>query len=164
MSQQLVPLPPEGARLPVQPACDPDRVGISRKSLRRAAKHLGMKSVVADSLGAHMEFGKAIGAAGAIKIGRTMLFSSGHHSQDCINHCDGVIDRTQDDEVKLKALEVKALFIREITDAGVHLIKSAEVDESDGATKTHAVKPPQPGQIVGPMVIANQAVVNTSSQ
>lgn len=161
MSEQLLPLPPEGVKLPVQPPPDPAPLKLDTAGIEAAAKRLGMWTMKADKLAACYSLGKAIKEVGALKIGRTILLAAAANSQESIDKCDEIIDRTTDDALALTALQVKRQYVKSQADVGSKFIESVEVDGSDDAGKQGKVRPFEPGMQAGPVVIAQQAVVNT---
>jgi hypothetical protein len=161
MDENLIPLPPKDAVLPPRVDVSPDALLLDATGVEKAARKLGLHTVKSDRLLASHELGKALKKVGAIKIGRTILYAAATHSQEAIEQCDGIIDRTQDAELALTALAVKQKLIRGQADVGTKFIKSVELDGSDDFEKGNRLRAVEPGSAAGPLVIANQAVVNT---
>lgn len=160
MSEALVPIPPDDVALPEQPMPTPESLGLSSEGIKRAAKEMGLHAVTVEKLMASYTLGKAIKQVGALKIGRSILLSANEHSQSAIEQCDKIVDRTTDPALALSALEVKQSFVRVQADVGAKFINSVEVDGSDDAGPASKIRAFEPGQAAGPVVIAQQAVVN----
>lgn len=142
------------------PSFVPDKLNLDYDGVKRAAAKLGMVSFDEQSLAASHLLGTEMKKVGAIKIGRTILLRAADHAQEGIRQADVLIDTSTDEELKAHVLGAKASMIKAQVECGEKFIRSAEVDASDDAdSKPSGFKPFEPRH---PVVIANQAVVNTA--
>ncbi len=130
--------------------------------VEEAAKELGMTMWGPSKLRACEAMGGAIKKAGVLKIGRSMLMRAVDGASSGLDQCENILGGSSDPEVKASVLQTKFGFVKELRENATAFIKSAELDGSDDAKKP-LVKPFGAGQMAGPSIVAQQAVVNVTN-
>lgn len=164
MMDTLIPIPKNDADVAPQVPVEVEDLKINREGLVKAAKDLGMVAFKPESLLAAHLMGGTFKKVGVIKIGRTWLYKGAEAASTGIDECNEILAATNDPEVKAAVLPSKLGFAKELNAAANNFIRSAELDGNDDSDKKHGIKPFLAGQPAGPVVIAQQAVVNTTQK
>lgn len=152
----------EESELP-QPAVCPKDLGLNSEGVKKAAEKLGLSMLDSDYLLASHTLGNEFKKVGVLKIGRVLVYSAGMHAQKGIEECNDVLESVQDPEIRAGLLPTKLHFVRTLGDMGDRFIRSAELDGNDDTNKSRGIKPFAAGGQAGPVIIANQAVVNNQT-
>lgn len=136
-------------------------VGILKASKKRlmtqeeaeaAAKRAGFTIVKARKLAGQKELGEFITQQGVVKIGRSMLAFSAENLANSIEQCDELLEKLEDPESRASLMQTKQHLQQSYIKVAESLIKSAEVDASDGADAGVLANSFAPRQSVVPAV------------
>lgn len=131
------------------------------RQAKAAAKALGLSVVKIARLGASKELGAFISQLGVVKIGRTMLATTAEQLQETIVQCDKFLESDDTDpELRAQVIQTKKELLGQYITVANSMIKSAQVDASDGADAALPTLPFMPGAVVVP---AHQAQVNINT-
>lgn len=131
---------------------------ISKRQAEAAARALGLSVVKIKRLAASKELGAWVSQLGVVKIGRTMLAMTADQLQETIAQCDKFLaEEGTDPELRAQVIQTKKELLGQYITVANSMIKSAQVDASDGADASLSAMPFMPGQIVIP---ATNAQVN----
>lgn len=137
-------LEPVAEPIPTRPSA------ISNKQAETAAKALGFSVVKVKRLAASKDLGTYISQLGVVKIGRTMLAFTAEQLQDTIEQCNKFLADDSDPELRAQVIQTKKELLGQYITVANSMIKSAQVDASDGADAAIPSTPFLPGQIVIP--------------
>jgi len=146
--------PREGA-LELQPQVEDSSFHFDPDEVTKAARDFGLVRFSGQHLLASKTLGEAIKQMGAIRVGRSYLLSAADHTAEALAECTRIVSNTDDTRLQTQLLGFKSQLVRTLGDVGNSLIKSAEVDESNGASKPNSARAPRPGAQV-PVVFQQQ--------
>lgn len=164
MNGVTIPMPRANEEVAAEVPVIVDDLGLNKGDLEGAAKEFGLTTFRHEKLVASHTLGKAFKKIGVLKMGRSMLYAAAEHAQSGADQCEDILSKSTDMELRASVLPAKLGFTKELRESAIAFIRSAELDGNDDSDRKPGVKPFGAGMQAGPVIIAQQAVVNHTTQ